>query len=89
VIADRGYDHDKYRRELWHRGVTPRIARRRTEHGSGLGRVRWVVQRTFAWLHNPRRLRIRRERDAALHYAFVSLGCSLIPLAAHPTMTPE
>jgi transposase len=78
VIADRGYDDDKYRRELWRRGVQPRIARRRTEHGSGHGRVRWVVERTFAWLHNFRRLRIRWERDAALHYAFVSLGCSLI-----------
>jgi transposase len=79
VIADRGYDHEKYRRELWRRGVKPRIARRRrTEHGSGLGRVRWVVERTFAWLHNFRRLRIRWERDAALHYAFVSLACSLI-----------
>ena len=59
VIADRGYDHDKYRRELWRRGVQPRIARRGTEHGSGLDRVRWVVERTFAWLHNFRRLRIR------------------------------
>jgi transposase len=54
------------------------LPRRRTEHGSGLGRVRWVVERTFAWLHYFRRLRIRWERDAALHYAFVSLGCSLI-----------
>ena len=77
VIADRGYDHDKYRRELWRRGVKPRLARRRTEHGSGLGRVRWVVERTFAWLHNFRRLRIRWERDAAA-LRVVSLGCSLI-----------
>jgi transposase len=78
MIADRGYDHDKYRRELWRRGVKPVIARRGTEHGSGLGRVRWVVERTFAWLHNFRRLRIRWERNAGLHYAFLSLGCSLI-----------
>src|SRR3954449_9818500 len=78
VIADRGYDHDKYRRELWRRGVKPVIARRCTDHGSGLGRVRWVVERTFAWLHNFRRLRIRWERDAGLHYALLSLGCSLI-----------
>ena len=78
MIADRGYDHDKYRRELWRRGVQPRIARRCTEHGSGLGRVRWVVERTFAWLHNFRRLRIRWERDADLHHALLSLGCSLI-----------
>jgi hypothetical protein len=52
MIADRGYDPDKYRRELWRRGVQPRIARRRNRDGSGLGRVRGVVERTFAWLHN-------------------------------------
>jgi transposase len=46
LIADRGYDHDNYRRELWARGVKPIIARRATEHGSGLGRMRWVVERT-------------------------------------------
>jgi transposase len=78
VIADRGYDHDKYRRELWRRGVKPVIARRATEHGSGLGRARWVVERTFAWLHNFRRLRIRWEREASLHRALLSLGCALI-----------
>jgi transposase len=50
VIADRGYDHDKYRRLVRQRGVKPVIARRQTEHGSGLGRYRWVVERTFAWL---------------------------------------
>jgi transposase len=46
VIADRGYDHNNYRRELWRRGVKPVIARRATEHGSGLGRVRglWSVR---------------------------------------------
>ena len=59
VIADRGYDHDKYRRQLWARGVKPIIARRQTEHGSGRGRWRWVVERTFAWPHNFRRLRAR------------------------------
>jgi hypothetical protein len=30
------------------------IVRRCTDHGLGLGRVRWVVKRTFAWLHNRR-----------------------------------
>src|SRR5206468_2899618 len=42
VVADRGYDHDKYRRLVWQRGIKPVIARRETEHGSGLGRQRWV-----------------------------------------------
>jgi transposase len=70
VIADRGYDHDKYRRELRERGVTPVIA--------GIGRHRWVVERTFAWLHNLRRLRIRYERDDQLHLAFMLLGCAVV-----------
>jgi prepilin-type processing-associated H-X9-DG protein len=73
-----------YRRELWRRGMKPVIARRSTDHGSGLGRVRWMVERTFAWLHNFRRLRIRWERDAGLHYALLSLGCSRDLLVPHP-----
>jgi transposase len=52
LLAARDYDHDKYRRLLWQRGVKPVIARRGDDHGSGLGTERWVVERTFAWLHN-------------------------------------
>jgi IS5 family transposase len=40
LLADRGYDHDKYRRLLRARGIKPVIARRGSEHGSGLGRQR-------------------------------------------------
>jgi transposase len=87
LLADRGYDHDKYRRELWRRGVKPVIARRETEHGSGLGCERWVVERTFAWLHNFRRLRTRYERRGELHLAFLHLGCAVISsrMLARPT----
>jgi transposase len=51
---------------------------RRTEHGSGLGRWRWVVERTFAWLSQFRRLRVRYDKRADIHEAFLSLGCALI-----------
>jgi transposase len=78
LLADRGYDHDKYRRELRRRGVKPVIARRGAEHGSGLGKERWVVERTFAWLHNLRRLRTRYEHHAKLHLAFMLLGCAVV-----------
>ena len=78
VIADRGYDHDKYRRLLWQRGIKPVIARRKTEHGSGLGRQRWVVERGFAHLHNFRRLRIRYERYPEIHTALLVLACSIL-----------
>ena len=54
------------------------IARRGSQHGSGLGAERWVVERTFAWLHNFRRLRIRYERSTELHLAFMLLGCAVV-----------
>jgi transposase len=49
------------------------IARRQTEHGSGLGRHRWVVERTFAWLRNKRRLLIRTDRRDDIHEGFLAL----------------
>jgi Transposase DDE domain len=43
-----------------------------------LGRWRWVVERTFAWMNQFRRLRVRYEKRADIHEAFLSLGCALI-----------
>jgi transposase len=78
LVADRGYDHDKYRRLVWQRGIKPMIARRQSEHGSGVGRERWVVERTFAWLHNRRRLLLRTDRRHDIHEGFLALACCLI-----------
>ncbi|WP_328724189.1 IS5 family transposase [Streptomyces sp. NBC_00259] len=80
LYADRGYDFDKYRRLLRQRGIKPLIARRGVAHGSGLGKVRWVVERAFAWLHQFKRLRIRYERRADLHQGLLELACSIICL---------
>ncbi|MER5602428.1 IS5 family transposase [Streptomyces sp. NPDC002265] len=80
LFADRGYDYDKYRRLLWQRGIKPLIARRGVAHGSGLGKTRWVAERTFAWLHQFKRLRTRYEHRADLHQGLVELGCSIICL---------
>jgi len=78
LLADRGYDHDRCRRALRSRGITPLIGRRGSGHGSGLGRQRWVVERSFAWLHGFRRLLVRYDRRADMHEAFLSLACCLI-----------
>jgi transposase len=51
VYADRGYDHDKYRKQVRKTGITPVIARRGTDHGSGLGVHRWVIEQSIALLH--------------------------------------
>ncbi|PPS91009.1 hypothetical protein BZZ08_00607 [Streptomyces sp. MH60] len=47
------------------------IAKRGETHGTGLGIFRYVVERTIAWLHGFRRLRIRWERRADIHEAFL------------------
>jgi transposase len=78
VQGDRAYDSQPHRRELRQRGIVPILARRRTEHGSGLGRHRWVVERTIAWFHQYRRLLIRYERRSDIHEAFVLIASILI-----------
>jgi len=76
--ADKAYDAAALRRALRRRGITPRIARRGVESSERLGRYRWVVERTGAWLNQYRRLRIRYERRTDIHLAFLYLGCTLI-----------
>ena len=78
LYADRAYDSDPHRGRLRRRGILPRIARRNTPHGSGLGAHRWVVERTLSWFHKFRKLRLRTERRADIHEAFMALACSLI-----------
>jgi len=78
MVGDRAYDAEHIRRALRARHILPLLARRNTEHGSGLGQWRWVVERTFAWLNQFRRLRVRYEKRADTHLAFLTLGCILI-----------
>ena len=76
--GDRAYDSQLHRDQLRRRGIQPVLAKRNTEHGSGLGVYRWVVERTLSWLHQFRRLRIRYERRDDIHEAFLAIGCALI-----------
>lgn len=78
MLGDRGYDAEAIRQGLRIRHIVPSLAKRNTEHGSGLGLWRWVVERTFAWLNQFRRLRVRYERRADIHEAFLALACALI-----------
>ena len=86
LIADKGYDSDPLRAALAKRHIqqiTPhRCNRRRAPRQDGRAlrryRRRWKIERTIAWLHQFRRLRVRYERRADIHQAFLSLGCSII-----------
>jgi transposase len=76
--ADRAYASRAHRTWLRRRGIASRIARYSVESRERLGRWRWVVERTLGWLHRFRRLRIRYERRADIHQAFLALACALI-----------
>ena len=78
VFGDRAYDSRDHRRALRRLGIVPVLARKGTSHGTGLGTIRWVVERSNSWLHQFRRLRVRWERRADIHEAFLSLACALI-----------
>jgi transposase len=75
--ADKGYDFDSHRAWLRSRGITPRIARRGIDTGEHLGRYRWKIERTIAWLSGYRRLTLRYERHADHFAAFLCLAATL------------
>ena len=78
LYADRAYDSEPARQALRQRHIRPYLAKRNTSHGSGLGKHRWVVERTLSWLHGFRRLRLRWERRADIHQAFLLLAACII-----------
>jgi transposase len=78
LYADRGYDSDSTRWLLAWLGIEPHIAKRRTAHGSGLGKIRWVVERTISWLKGLRKLRIRYDRLAVMQDAWDTLAVCVI-----------
>jgi transposase len=80
--ADNGDDVRHGRQCLQRRGSTGRIARKDVGSATRLGRYRWVVARTLAWLPKFRRVAVRDERRNDLHQAFLDLGCALICLRA-------
>lgn len=76
--GDKGYDYPHLRRWLRARHITPRIARKGIEPSERLGRHRWVVERTVAWLNGFRRLHRRYEVLADHFLGFVGIAAALI-----------
>jgi transposase len=82
--ADKAYDIPRCRQALSQRHIKVRIARKGIDSSHRLGRHRWVIERTLAWLNRFRRLTVRYERRADIHQAFLTLGCALICFKALP-----
>ena len=88
VVADRAYDSDPLREDLAEDGYTLIAPHRKnrtksaTNDGRRLRRYkrRWIVERTFAWMHSYRRVVTRFERNVNLYDGFVHLACAFIAL---------
>ncbi|WP_084482825.1 transposase [Nocardia amikacinitolerans] len=76
LIADKGYDYPSVYSALRQRHITGYIARRGTRDKVTAGR--WIVEQTFALLHQYRRLAIRWERRTDIHHGFLDLAAALI-----------
>jgi transposase len=78
LYADKAYDFARCRRALRTRGIPARIARRGVQSARRLGRQRWNVERTIAWLLEQRRLQVRYERLAVVLKGLLQLACALL-----------
>lgn len=78
LLGGKGYDSNPNREELRRRRILPVISRKGTPNIKGMGKLRYVVEQTFALLHQFKRLAVRWERRTELHDALISLACGLI-----------
>ena len=90
LVADRGYDWGQLRKDLRNRRITPYIPKRQgwksqKQHPMSQRliywyRKRWVVERSFAWLQNYRKLTIRWERSLTTYTGLMHLAIVLLVL---------
>jgi transposase len=83
VIGDAAYGFQHIIRQVVERRIRPLLAPRATPghpvtHGSGLGKMRYPVERTISWFANFRRIDKCYERTGAAWQAFNELACCMI-----------
>ena len=75
VFADKGYDAEPHRALCRTFGAEPHIHKRGRPHGSGLGRRRWPVERSNAWILDNRRLALRYDRLGFIIQSLLQAAC--------------
>jgi hypothetical protein len=78
VLADAGYDSADNRWLCLREGLQPVIRHKGTEHGSGLGVVRSIVENANAWILNNKRLDRRHDRSAAVIQSLLTAACIFV-----------
>jgi transposase len=77
-LADRGYGFAWSIALMLAWGMRARVAERGSPHGSGLGRRRYVVERTHSWFMRFRRLIVCYERTAEHYQGFYQLAACVV-----------
>jgi len=75
VFADKGYDAEHHRRLCRQFGAEPQIHKRGRPHGSGLGKRRWPVERSNAWVLENKRLALRYDRLDFIMQSLLQAAC--------------
>lgn len=78
VFADKGYDAERHRELCRGFGAEPNIHKRGRPHGSGLGKRRWPVERSNAWVLENKRLALRYDRLGFIVQALLQTACILL-----------
>jgi transposase len=81
VFADKGYDAEDNRVLCRRFGAEPQIHKRRQPSGSGLGRKRWPVERSNAWLLENKRLALRYDRLGFIVQSLLQAACLFLVAA--------
>jgi transposase len=75
VFADKGYDAEHHRDLCRAFGAEPYIHKRGQPRGSGLGKRRWPVERSNAWVLENRRLALRYDRLGFIVRSLLQAAC--------------
>ena len=78
LYADAGYDSAENRDLCRRDGIQPHIRKIGEAHGSGLGRVRSVVEHDCTWLLANKRLDRRQDRRGQIILALLNAACIFI-----------
>ena len=75
VFADKGYDAERHCVLCRRVGAEPRIHKRGQPYGSGLGKRRWPVERSNAWVPENKRLALRYDRLGFIIQSLLQAAC--------------
>jgi transposase len=75
VFADKGYDAERHRDLCRAFGAQPAIHKRGQPRGSGLGKHRWPVERSNAWVLENKRLALRYDRLGFIIQSLLQAAC--------------